>query len=121
MSITLNEVLLVGGLGRDPELKTSGKGGAYCNLALATTDGKKGHEKTNWHKVTLFGANAQNAAKYLKKGSQVFIKGILTYNDWTDRQGQKHREAEVVAFQIIYLTSPQAESGRQPGDDDFPY
>lgn len=115
---SFNEVILLGGLGRDPDLKATPKGKSYCVLALATTDGSKDYQQTNWHKVILWGTQAENAAKYLKKGSQVLVKGNLTYNDWTDKNGQKHRDAEIQGFKIIYLSSPSASEERQPVEDE---
>ena len=109
-----NEIELIGGLGRTPELKATPKGKAYCNLAVATTDGTGDYKKTNWHKVVLWGTAAENACKYLVKGSLVYLKGNLTYNEW-EKHGQKMREAVITAFKILYLGSP---GGAKPAADE---
>ena len=113
---TANHITLIGGLGGDPELKATAKGMAYCNFSLATTDGSKGHEKTNWHHITLWGAAAENAALYLKKGSRLYLEGTVTYNDWTDKYGQKRHDAQITAFKTIYLST---KGGGAQGKDEL--
>lgn len=117
---TANHVTLIGGLGGDPELKVTPNGKTYCNFSLATTDGSKGYEKTNWHHITLWGAAAENAALYLKKGSRIYIEGNVTYNDWTDKYGQKRHDAQITAFKTIYLSTKGGSKEPEP-EMDIPF
>lgn len=98
----VNKVILVGNLGQDPEVRYMPNGGAVANLTLATseswndkTTGEK-KEKTEWHRVVLFGKVAEVAGEYLKKGSQVYIEGALQTRKWTDQQGVERYSTEVV-------------------------
>ncbi len=85
----MNEVILLGRLGADPELKTTSGGGAVCKMRVATNRSKKvgdtWEELTDWHSVVAFGKTAENAAKYLKKGKQVLVEGKVTYHKHEDK------------------------------------
>ena len=97
----INKVILVGNLGKDPEVRYTPNGKAVANLALATSESWKDQqgqvqEKTEWHRVSIFGKLAEIAGEYLKKGSQVYIEGKLQTSKWKDQQGQDRYTTEVV-------------------------
>nr|WP_282552436.1 single-stranded DNA-binding protein [Providencia stuartii] len=98
----VNKVILIGHLGQDPEIRYMPNGGAVANLALATSeswrDKQTGEmkEKTEWHRVVIFGKLAEIADEYLKKGSQVYIEGSLQTRKWQDQSGQDRYTTEVV-------------------------
>jgi len=103
MAGSVNKVILIGNLGRDPEIRTLGSGDRVANLRLATsetwrdrTSGER-KEKTEWHQVVIFNENLVKVAEsYLKKGSTVYIEGSLQTRKWTDQQGQEKYSTEVV-------------------------
>ncbi|MBF0296619.1 MAG: single-stranded DNA-binding protein [Magnetococcales bacterium] len=100
MSRSLNKVQLIGNLGADPEVRFTQDGRPIANLRLATSESWKDQqgqlqERTEWHRVVLFGKLAEIAQQYLRKGSKVFIEGRLQTNKWTDNQGQDRYTTEV--------------------------
>lgn len=101
MSGSLNKVILVGNLGRDPEVRSMQSGDKVANLSIATSErwrDREGNqqEKTEWHRVVIFGKVAEIAERYLKKGSKVLIEGQLQTRKWTDQSGQDRYSTEVV-------------------------
>lgn len=98
---SVNKVILIGNLGRDPETRYMPDGGAITNISVATTEvwkdknGEK-QEKTEWHRVAFFGKLAEIAGEYLKKGSQVYVEGRLQTRKWQDKDGQDRYSTEVV-------------------------
>lgn len=104
----INKVILIGNLGADPELKYTPSGQAVANLRIATskkwTD-KQGQpqERTEWHRVIVWGKSGETAHRYLKKGSQVFIEGELQTRSWDDKDGKKRYSTEVVAQSMKFL------------------
>lgn len=103
MSGSVNKVILVGNLGRDPEVRSMQSGDKVCNLSLATSEAWKDkssgerREKTEWHRVVLFDQRLiEVAERYLKKGSKIFVEGQLQTRKWTDQQGQERYSTEVV-------------------------
>lgn len=98
----VNKVILVGNLGQDPELRYMPNNTAVANLSLATSDTWKDkqtgeqRERTEWHRVVLYGKLAEVAGEYLRKGSQVYIEGELRTRKWTDQSGQERYTTEVV-------------------------
>ncbi len=123
---SVNKVILVGNLGRDPEVRYMPSGDAMANLNLATTDtwkdkGGEKQEKTEWHRVVMFGKTAEIAGEYLKKGSQVYIEGRLQTRKWTDKEGQERYTTEIVADRMQMLGSRSGGSDRMaPPDDEAP-
>lgn len=97
---SLNEVRLIGNLGKDPEVRELG-GTPNCTISVATTRFRKGEngreEVTQWHRVVLWGQLAEYAGRYLKKGAPVYVGGYLETRKWTDNDGQDHYTTEVVA------------------------
>ena len=107
---SVNKVILVGNLGRDPETRYTTNGDAVTNIRVATTDtwkdknGEK-QEKTEWHTVVFFGRQAEIAGEYLKKGRQVYIEGRLQTRKWQDKEGQDRYTTEIVADRMQMLGS----------------
>ena len=120
---SVNKVILVGNLGRDPETRYNPEGGAITNISVATTDtwkdkasGEK-QERTEWHRVVFFSRLAEIAGEYLKKGSQVYIEGSLRTRKWTDKEGQERYTTEIVADRMQMLGSRSGQGdpgGREP-------
>jgi single-strand DNA-binding protein len=98
----VNKVIILGNLGKDPEVRFMPNGGAVANLTVATSDSWKDKqtgeqkEKTEWHRVAMFGKLAEIAGQYLKKGSKVYIEGSLQTRKWQNQQGQDQYTTEVV-------------------------
>jgi single-strand DNA-binding protein len=109
---SVNKVILIGNLGRDPETRYMPDGGAITNISVATTDvwkdknGEK-QEKTEWHRVAFFGKLAEIAGEYLKKGSQVYVEGRLQTRKWQDKDGADKYTTEVIADRMQMLGSRQ--------------
>ncbi|MDO4682049.1 MAG: single-stranded DNA-binding protein [Lautropia sp.] len=113
---SVNKVILVGNLGRDPEVRYTAEGTAMCNLSVATTQqwkDKSGErrEETEWHRVNMFGRLAEIAGEYLKKGRSVYIEGRLRTRKYTDSNGVEKYSTEIVADQMQML------GGRDSGGD----
>jgi len=106
----LNKVMLIGNLGKDPEIRYTQAGSAVANFSLATTDrwtDKQGNrqEKTEWHDIVVFDRLADLAQNYLNKGKSIYVEGRLQTRSWEDQQGQKRYRTEVVANVIQFLDS----------------
>ena len=119
---SVNKVILVGNLGRDPETRYTTGGEAVTNVSIATTDtwkdknGEK-QERTEWHRVAFFGKLAEIAGEYLKKGSQVYVEGRLQTRKWQDKDGQDKYTTEIVADRMQVLG---ARAGGVAGANDAP-
>lgn len=117
----INKVILIGNLGQDPEVRYMPNGGAVANLTLATSESWRDkqtgeqRERTEWHRVVIFGKLAEIAAEYLKKGSQVYIEGQLQTRKWQDQSGQDRYTTEVVVN--IGGTMQMLGGGRQGGGE----
>lgn len=111
MARGVNKVILIGNLGRDPEVRYSPNGSAVANVTLATSESWKDknsgekQEKTEWHRVVFFGRLAEIAGEYLKKGSQVYIEGRLQTRKWQDKDGHDRYTTEIVANEMQMLGS----------------
>lgn len=130
---SVNKVILVGNLGKDPETRYAPSGDAICNITLATTDtwrdkatGEK-REATEWHRVAFFGKLAEIAGQYLRKGSQVYVEGSLRTRKWQDKDGQDRYATEIRADEMKMLGSrpgggePRAErDGGSRGEREMP-
>jgi single-strand DNA-binding protein len=109
---SVNKVILIGNLGRDPETRYMPDGGAITNISIATTEAWKDkngekQEKTEWHRVAFFGKLAEIAGEYLKKGSQVYVEGRLQTRKWQDKDGADKYTTEIVANAMQMLGSRQ--------------
>jgi single-strand DNA-binding protein len=109
MARGVNKVILVGNLGKDPETRYMPSGSAVTNLTLATSESWKDkqsgeqQERTEWHKIAMFGRLAEIAAEYLRKGSQVYIEGKLRTRKWQDKEGKDRWTTEIVADEMQML------------------
>ena len=150
MARGVNKAIIVGNLGRDPEVRYSASGNAIANVTVATTDSWKDRqsgerqERTEWHRVVFFNRLAEIVAEYLKKGSQVFIEGRIQTRKWEDKDGNERWTTEIVANEMQMLgsrgggdmqggpapdsgSSPESSGGGSSGfsdsefDDDIPF
>jgi len=105
---SVNKVILVGNLGRDPELRYIQSGQAVANFSVATNEKWKdkdgnNQERTEWHRIVVWGKSAENCAQYLQKGRSVYIEGKLQTREWEDREGAKRSTTEIVAQAVQFL------------------
>lgn len=119
----VNRVILVGNLGADPELRTTGTGTSVTNIRLATNSRRKQDnewkDEVEWHSVTVWGKQAENLAKFMGKGRQIYVEGRLHTRAWEDNNGQRRQTTEVVAEVVKFIGSrndaqPGAQSYEQP-------
>lgn len=116
---SVNKVILIGNLGRDPELRYTQSGQAVANFNIATTDrfnDKDGNpqERTEWHRIVVWGKQAENCAQYLSKGRSAYIEGNLQTRDWEDKEGIKRYTTEIRAQRVQFLGGPGG-SGQRGG------
>ena len=120
---SVNKVILVGNLGRDPEVRYMPNGDAVANYSIATTEtwkDKQGNrqEKTEWHNIVMYRRLAEIAGEYLKKGSSVYIEGRLQTRKWQDKQGNDRYTTEIIADQLQMLGGRNSNAaGQTPGQD----
>jgi|TARA_R110000737_G_scaffold352130_1_gene396859 single-strand DNA-binding protein len=113
MAGTVNKVILIGNLGKDPEVRHLENGAAVANFPIATsetyTDKSTGEKKenTDWHDIVVWRGLAEVAEKYLKKGMKIYVEGRLKKRSWQDKEGQTRYTTEVVADQLTILTRPE--------------
>jgi len=142
MARGVNKVILIGNVGNDPEMRYTANGGAVCNLSVATTDSWRdkqsgeNQERTEWHRVVMFGKLGEIAGEYLRKGSKVYIEGRLQTRKWQDKSGQDRYTTEIVGNDMQMLDSkgggsasfdsapaskpaPQQQPASAPPVDDF--
>lgn len=122
MSASVNKVIIVGNLGREPEVRYTGDGKPIANLNVATTESWKDQsgakqEKTEWHRVVIFGGLAEVAQKYLKKGDSVYLEGKMQTRKWTDNTGQDKYTTEVVVDRGGVMQMLGNRGGGAPRDD----
>ena len=120
MSKSLNKIQFIGHLGGTPELKVTPKGKSYVHLSLVTTDGTGEYARANWHKIVLWGKNAEAAAQYLVKGSQIYVEGMLGYSEYL-KEGVKTREAQITGFQMIFLGGKKADQSAGSEVEEAPW
>ena len=146
--MSFNKIIVVGNLGRDPELRYTPQGTAVCNFSIATNEKKRDkagdlQDVTTWFRVTLWNKQAENASKYLTKGSSVYIEGRLRIEEWNDKDGKNRFTLEVNASDMQFLSggrgdemssdsnpdeqfqdtgnSASAGASTSPSDDDIPF
>ena len=126
MSVSVNKVIILGRLGRDPELRETAGGTTVCRLAVATSrrytkDGQK-QEATEWHDISLFGKTAEIAGQYLKKGSEVYVEGRLHTRKYTGKDGVERYATEIQGEQMQLGARPEgAAKPAAPADDDIQF
>jgi single-strand DNA-binding protein len=138
--MSFNKVILVGNLGRDPELRYTPQGTPVCSFSMATNERRKDktgemQDQTTWFRVTLWGRQAETASQYLTKGRPVYIEGRLRVEEWTDRDGKPRHTLEVHATDMQFIGGGRSEEppmeraaaagapSEQPdmADDDIPF
>jgi len=123
MARGINKVILIGNLGRDPEVRYMPNGGAVANLALATSESWKDkstgeqQERTEWHRVVMYRRLAEIAGEYLKKGSKIYIEGKLQTRKWQDNQGQDRYTTEIIGNEMQMLDSRGGGAGNFAGNN----
>jgi single-strand DNA-binding protein len=139
---SLNKVILIGNLGRDPEVRYTQNGTAVANFTLATNDvwtDKAGgrQERTEWHRIVVWGKQAEIVREHLTKGKQVYVEGTLQTRQWDDREGNKRTTTEIKAARVLMLGRPDGAGEARvaaggppqevvpeeapPADDDIPF
>ena len=122
---SVNKVILLGNLGRDPELRFMPNGDAVCNFSIATTDSWKDkagekQERTEWHNIVMYRKLAEIAGEYLKKGSSIYVEGRLQTRKWQTKEGQDRYTTEVIADSMQMLGGRSgASQGDRSSDDNF--
>lgn len=121
---SVNKVIIVGNLGKDPEVRYMPSGSAICNVNVATTrqwknkeSGEK-QEETDWHRIVFFDRLAEIAGEYLKKGRSVYVEGRLRTRKWTDKEGKDQYTTEVVATEMQMLGGREGMGGAPSGDEE---
>lgn len=114
--MSFNKIILVGNLGKDPELRYTPQGTPVCSFTMATNEKRKGasgemQDTTTWFRVTLWNKQAENASKYLTKGRPVYIEGRLRTEEWTDKDGKTRSSLEVHATDMQFIGSRGDEGG----------
>jgi|SRR5665213_757701 len=114
--MSVNKVILVGRLGRDPETRYTGGGQAVCNFTMATDESFKNktgerQKRTEWHRIVVWAKLAEIAQQYLKKGSQIYVEGRIQSREWMDKENQKRTTVEIVASDIRFLGSKSDSGG----------
>lgn len=115
---SLNKVMLIGSLGRDPEIRYMPNGDAACNLSVATSESWKDksgekQERTEWHRISMFGKLAEIAGQYLAKGASVYLEGKLQTRKWTDKDGVDKYTTEIIADRMQMLGGKEQRQGQQ--------
>jgi single-strand DNA-binding protein len=107
---SVNKLILVGNLGRDAELRYTAGGAPVSSFSLATTEvwndkGGQRQERTEWHRISLWGKSAESLQEYLVKGKQIYVEGRIQYREWTDKEGVKRTTAEIRGDRVVLLGS----------------
>jgi single-strand DNA-binding protein len=140
---SVNKVILIGNLGRDPEVRYTQNGTAVANFTLATNEvwtdkGGERQERTEWHRIVVWGKQAEIVREHLSKGKQVYVEGSIQTRQWDDREGNKRSTTEIKAARVVMLGRPEPGEGRgagaggarevvadetapPPGEDDIPF
>ena len=121
--MSLNKVMLIGNLGRDPELRHTSNGTAVCDFTMATNEtwrdkNNETQTRTEWHRIVVWGRQGENVSKYLRKGRQAFVEGRLQTREWQDRDGNKRTTTEIIATNVVFLKGGGDDGGR--GNDGPP-
>jgi single-strand DNA-binding protein len=114
--MSFNRIILVGNLGRDPELRYTAQGTPVCTFTMATNDRRKDRngemqDQTTWFRLTLWNRQAETASQYLHKGKPVYIEGRLRVEEFTDREGRQRQSLEVTATDMQFIGSRQDDAG----------
>lgn len=124
LEMSFNKITIVGNLGKDPELRYTPQGNAVCNFSVATNEKRRDRtgdmqDVTTWFRITLWGKQAENASKYLTKGSPVYIEGRLKVEEWSDRDGKNRFTLDVQATDMQFLGNSRGDDFSGGGSPDF--
>lgn len=116
---TINKVLIIGRLGKDPDMRYAPSGTAIASFSVATNHSVKDaegswNEQTEWHSIKTFGRQAEFVGEYLKKGRQVFVEGRLQTSSWEDQSGQKKYRTEIIASNVQFIGSKSESDSAEP-------
>ena len=122
MARSVNKVILIGNLGKDPELRYAPSGAAVASFSLATSEQWKDQEgnpqeRTSWHNIVVWSKLAEIAAEYLKKGAKVYLEGRLQYRDYETKDGNKRYVTEIVANELVMLSPRQGQDGGSKSEE----
>lgn len=109
---SFNKIVIMGNLGRDPELRYTAQGAPVCNFTLATSEGKGDKEKTTWFRVTFFNKQAEVASQYLAKGKLVYVEGRVSLNEYVDRDGKPRTSLEVFGTELKLMDKRSGGDGQ---------
>ncbi len=114
MAYAVNKVILLGNLGKDPEIRYTQTGKAVTSFSLATSEraGRDGNERTEWHNIVAWDKLAELCGRLVRKGNKVYVEGRLQTREYTDRDGNKRRSTEVVAREMVFLTTDRDGASR---------
>lgn len=124
--MSINKVLLLGHLGKDPEVRYTPQQMAICRFSIATNDRRKDAngtwvDQTEWHNIVVFGKTAENCARFLKKGRQAFVEGKIRTNKWQDKEGRDRYTTEILADNVQFIGGGRGEGesfgGQEPAND----
>lgn len=117
--MSFNKIILMGNLGRDPELRYTATGTPVCNFSLATSEKRGDKETTTWFRVTFFGKQAEVASQYLQKGKSVYIEGRITLDKYIDRDGKERQSLDVMGtdLKLMDKRGGEGQSYQRPGYD----
>lgn len=116
---SVNNIVIVGRLGQDPEVRTTDGGKHVCNLSVATDRMVKGEKTTDWHRVTVWDKQAEACGQYLSKGRMVAIVGTMQYRKFTDNKGTERTSAEIFASNVQFLPDGKSSEPKQKQDNDY--
>jgi len=121
----VNKVILIGNLGKDPEVRSLESGAKVASFSLATTESYKNKEgqkvdQTEWHNIVMWRGLAEVAEKYLKKGSQIYLEGKIRSRSWDDKEGNKRYTTEIIADTFTMLGAKREETSRSTSDPETP-
>lgn len=114
---SLNKILLIGHLGRDPDLRQTTTGKSVANFAMATSEKRGGEDHTEWHRIVAWEKTAGYCAHYLHKGALVYVEGRIQTREWIDKEGQTRRTTEVVAQRVLGLKYEDRTGGADTGSE----
>jgi len=124
---SVNKVILIGNLGADPELRSTSTGTSVCELRLATNESWRDQSgaqqtRTEWHRVVVWGRQAESVARYMSKGRSVYVEGRIQTREWTDKENQRRFTTEIIASNVVFLQGgsggPQGGGGGTPPPPD---
>lgn len=115
---SVNKVIIIGNLGQNPEKRITGTGQSVTTFSVATNErwldkGGQKQERTEWHRIVVWGTQGDNCAQYLSKGRPVYVEGRLQTREWNDKDGNKRHTTEIVAQKVQFLGSNPSQSDRQ--------